>query len=336
MALAGAAIATVATGCGGSGEGSGGASGAVTLTVYNAQHERLMKEIVPGFTKQTGIKIKLRNGDDFEMANQLVQEGGASPADVFLTENSPAMSLVAGKGLFAPIDATTLEQVPAQFSPSDASWAGFAARATVMVFNRGKVDQGELPSSIVDLADAKWKGRIAFSPSGADFQAIVSAIVELKGEQVAKDWLQGLKANGKIYRGNNAVLKAVNSGQVDAGIIYHYYWYRDRAESGANSGHTELHYFGKQDPGAFVSVSGAGVLSSSKHPTEAQEFVRYLTGIDGQRRLAESYALEYPLNPAVSPSDALKPLAHLQPPSVEVSKLNGPRVIELMQQAGLL
>jgi iron(III) transport system substrate-binding protein len=331
------AVAMTTAACGGSDAGSSAAGGdKPTLTVYNAQHEQLLKEIVPGFTKATGIKVQLRNGDDFELGNQLVQEGSASPADVFLTENSPAMTLVDGKGLFAKLDAATLAQVPKQFTPADGDWTGFAARSTVLVYNKDKVQESELPASIMDLADPAWKGRISFSPSGADFQAIVSAVVDLEGDAAAEKWLDGLKANGKVYQGNNVVMQEVNRGSVDAGIIYHYYWYRDQAESGANSDNVALHFFGNQDPGAFVSVSGAGVLKSSDHPKEAQEFVKYLSGVAGQKALAGSYALEYTLNPAVPANSAVKPFSELDPPAVELSQLNGPKVIDLMQGAGLL
>ena len=138
------ALALLSAGCGGS-DGSGG-DGPPTLTIYNAQHEELLVEIVPGFTKETGIKVRLRNGDDFELANQLVAEGSASPADVFLTENSPAMQLVDSEGLFAKVDADTLAQVPAQYSPSDGDWMGFAARSTVLVYNTDQLSDDELPA----------------------------------------------------------------------------------------------------------------------------------------------------------------------------------------------
>lgn len=329
-------VMTTAACGGGADGGAASAPEKPTLTLYNAQHEELLQEIVPGFTEATGIKVKMRNGDDFELANQLVQEGSASPADVFLTENSPAMTLVDSKDLFAPLDEATLAQVPAQFSPADGQWMGFAARSTVLAYNTDKVKDSELPDSIMELAEPQWKGRVSFSPSGADFQAIVSAVVDLEGEAAAQKWLEGLKANGTVYQGNNVVLKSVNDGQIDTGIIYHYYWYRDQEESGASSDNTALHYFGNQDPGAFLSVSGAGVLKSSEHPEEAQQLVKYLSGVKGQTALANSYALEYPLNPDVPAPPAIKPLDELEPPEVEVSGLNGPVVIELMQRAGLL
>ena len=132
------------------------------------------------------------------------------------------------------------------------------------------------------------------------------------------------------------VLESVNAGESTIGIIYHYYWYRDQAESGDNSDNTELHFFGNQDPGAFLSVSGAGVLKSSEHADEAQKFVAYLTSEEGQQELAASYALEYPLNPAASLGPPVKPFAELQPPTVDVSDLDGTSVVELLTEAGFL
>lgn len=307
-----------------------------SITIYNAQHEELLEEIVPGFTKETGIEVKLRNGSDFELANQLVQEGSASPADVFLTENSPAMSLVDSKGLFAAVDKKTLAQVPARYSPPEGTWVGFAARSTVVVYNTDKLKERDLPTSILDLAGPAWKGRISFSPTGADFQAIVSAVLETRGEAAAKAWLEGLKDNGTVYQGNNVVLQSVNSGESQAGVIYHYYWYRDRAESGENSDSTKLHFFGDKDPGAFVSVSGAGVLKAGKKHADAQKFLKYLSGTKGQQAIADSYAAEYPLNPTVTVDPPVKPFSELDPPRIDLSKLNGPKVIALMQEVGFL
>lgn len=313
----------------------GGDSGR-SITVYNAQHEQLLEELAPKFTAATGIEVKLRNGKDFELANQLVQEGDRSPADVFLTENSPAMSLVESNDLLAAVRPATLERIPEQFRPASGLWTGFVARSTALAYNTDAISEDELPASILDLADPAWKGRVSFSPSGADFQAIVSAILQLEGEAATIDWLDGITANGAVYQGNNVVMKAVDDEQVDTGVIYHYYWYRDQQESGRNSSSTALHFFGNKDPGAFVSVSGAGVLAASKKQDDAQAFLDYLTDVKGQRELASSYALEYPLNPEVGLDASVKALGDLEPPIVDVSSLNGPRVVELMQDAGLL
>jgi iron(III) transport system substrate-binding protein len=317
--------------------GCGIGSGSKTeLVVYNAQHEELVSAMLDGFAKETGIDVTLRNGSDFELANQIVQEGSASPADVFLTENSPAMTLVADKGMFAKLDDDTMAQVPTAYVSSKKDWLGFAARSTVLAYNTGSVPKAQLPKSIMDMADPAWKGQVGIAPSGADFQAIVSAVVAVEGETKAQAWLKGLATNAKIYRNNVAILSAVNTGEIKTGIIYHYYWYQDQAESAANSKNVQLEFFGHQDPGAFVSASGAGVLKSSKHAADAQQLVNYLTGKQGQQALADSDTLEYPVGHGVAANPKLKPLSELDPPKVDIGSLDGPQVVTMMQQAGLL
>ncbi|RWL40989.1 MAG: iron ABC transporter substrate-binding protein [Mesorhizobium sp.] len=306
------------------------------IVVYNAQHESLAKEWAKGFTKETGIKVTLRNGGDSDFSNQIVAEGAASPADVFLTENSPAMALVEAAGLFAPVDAGTLAQVPQEYQPSSRKWVGVAARSTVFAYNKDKLKEDQLPKSLLDLADASWKGRWAASPSGADFQAIVSALLQLKGEAATTDWLKAMKENFTAYKGNSTVMKAVNAGEIDGGVIYHYYWFGDQAKTGENSKNVGLHYFKNQDPGAFVSVSGGGVLASSKHQKEAQAFLKWVTGKGGQDVLKTGTSYEYAVGKDAQSNPKLVPLADLQAPKIDPATLNSKKVIDLMTQAGLL
>ncbi|WP_217572720.1 iron ABC transporter substrate-binding protein [Mesorhizobium sp. GbtcB19] len=306
------------------------------IVVYNAQHESLAKEWAKGFTKETGIKVTLRNGGDSDFSNQIVAEGAASPADVFLTENSPAMALVEAAGLFAPVDADTQAQVPQEYQPSSGKWVGVAARSTVFAYNKDKLKEDQLPKSLLDLADPSWKGRWAASPSGADFQAIVSAMLQLKGEAATADWLKAMKANFTAYKGNSTVMKAVNAGEIEGGVIYHYYWFGDQAKTGENSKNVALHYFKNQDPGAFVSVSGGGVLASSKHPKEAQAFLKWVTGKGGQEVLKTGTSYEYAIGKDAQSNPKLVPLADLQAPKVDPATLNSKKVIDLMTQAGLL
>ncbi|MBX9446427.1 iron ABC transporter substrate-binding protein [Dickeya chrysanthemi] len=306
------------------------------IVIYNAQHENLVKSWVEGFTQDTGIKVTLRNGGDSELGNQLVQEGNASPADVFLTENSPSMVLVDNANLFAPLDAGTLAQVEPQYRPSHGRWVGIAARSTVFVYNPEKLTEAQLPASLMDLAKPEWKGRWAASPSGADFQAIVSAMLELKGEKATLEWLKAMKANFTAYKGNSTVMKAVNAGQIDSGVIYHYYPFVDGAKTGENSKNVRLYYFKHQDPGAFVSISGGGVLASSKHKEQAQAFIKWITGKKGQEVLRTNTAFEYAVGVNAESNPKLEPLKDLQAPKVDAAKLNGKKVVELMTEAGLL
>ncbi|WP_313686958.1 iron ABC transporter substrate-binding protein [Pantoea sp.] len=306
------------------------------IVVYNAQHENLTKSWVDEFTKETGIKVTVRNGGDTELGNQIVQEGKESPADVFLTENSPAMTLVDNAKLFSPLDPETLKQVPAQYRPSHGKWIGIAARSTVFAYNPARIAKSQLPASMMDLAKPEWKGRWAASPSGADFQAIVSAMLSLKGEAATLDWLKAMKTNFVPYKGNSTVLKAINAGQIDGGIIYHYYYFVDQAKTGENSKNTALHYFKNQDPGAFVSISGGGVLASSKHQQQAQSFIKWITGKKGQEMLRTNNAFEYAVGDGLASNTKLVPLSELNAPKVDPASLNSQRVSQLMIEAGLL
>jgi len=306
------------------------------LTIYSAQHDNLVESWVKGFTAESGVQVQVRQGTDSSMGNQIVAEGARSPADVFLTENSPAITVVQNADLLAPVDQTTLDQADPAYRPSTGLWTGIAARSTVLVYNPSLVSQGELPASMMDLADPKYAGRWGAAPAGADFQAIVAGMLEAKGEAATSAWLAGLKKNAKVYQNNIATMKAVNAGQVPMGIMYHYYWYRDQALTKDGSKNTQLHYFKNEDVGAFVSVSGGGVLKSSKHAADAQKFLAYITSAKGQAAISESRSMEYAVG-VDQPSDpALPPLDSLEAPTIDPFTLDGPKVIELMTQAGII
>ena len=327
--IAGLVLAMAATtaACGSSGP---------TITLYNAQHQDLAQAWIDAFAAETGVKVETRRGGDFELANQILAEGDASPADVFITENSPALSMLSAGGRLAALPQATLEQVPEQFRSGKDDWVGIAARSTVLIYNPSLIAADQLPASITDLDQAQWKDRVAVAAGGADFQAIASAVYAVEGDARAGEWLTGLKQNARIYQNNIAIMKAVNAGEVPVGVIYHYYWYKDRAESGADSRNTELKFLGGKDAGAFVSVSGGGVVASSEHSEEAQRFIAFISGKAGQQVLAETLALEYPVGAGVMPSTTLKPFSELDPPAIDPNTLNGPKVISEMQRVGLI
>ena len=306
------------------------------LLIYNAQHESLTKEWIDAFTKETGIKVTYRQGGDTELGNQLIAEGDASPADVFLTENSPAMAAVEDAGLFADVDSGTVEQVPAEYRPSTNKWTGVAARTTVFAYNTEKLQLGELPRSIMDLQQPEWKGRWGAPPPKADFQALVAAMLQLTGEQATSAWLTGMKTNATLLQDNIATLRAVNDGEIEGGIIYHYYWFRDQAKTKEISANTALHYFRNEDPGAFISISGGGVLESSTKKDQAQQFLKFITGKAGQEVLEKGTSFEYPVASGVPANPALPALDTLQAPKVDPSTLDAAMVTDLMTKAGLL
>jgi iron(III) transport system substrate-binding protein len=229
-----------------------------------------------------------------------------------------------------------LSQVREGFRPADGRWVGVAARSTVFAYNKTKLTAAQLPKSLLDLADPAWKGRWGASPAGADFQAIVSALLEMKGEAETATWLKAMKQNALAFRGNVAALKAVNSGEIEGAVIYHYYYFGDQARTGENSNNTAMHYFRNRDPGAFVSVSGGVVLASTKRAAQAQAFIKWIAGKGGQGVLRDGDSYEYAVGVGAESNPKLVPLAELDAPAVNPSKLNGKKGIDLIMQAGLL
>jgi iron(III) transport system substrate-binding protein len=325
-------VALPIAGCGSSSSDSSG-----SLTLYSAQHEPMTEAFAKGFEEKTGAKVQIRFGEDEGLASQIEQEGDASPADVVLTENTPPLESLTEKGLLSKVDPSTLEEVPSQYSSPSGHWVGVAARETVMAYNPKLIAASELPESILDLAKPEWKGKLAIAPSEPDFVPIVSAIEKLDGEAAVKSWLEGFAANAKHYNDNEGIIAAVDSGQIGAGIINHYYWYEAVAEEGKERVPSKLHYFGHEDPGALVNISGAGALASSDAPELAQEFLAYIVSKEGQSAMTNSGDWEYPLNGAVPPPPGLKPFNGLDPPKVSPADLgDGSKPLELMQEVGLL
>ncbi len=317
--------------------GVSSSSSSDSLTLYSAQHEPMTEAFAKGFEEENGAEVQIRYGEDEGLASQIEQEGDASPADVVLTENTPPLESLSEKGRLSKVDPSTLEEVPSQYSSPDGDWVGVAARETVMVYNPKLIAASELPESILDLAKPEWKGKLAIAPSEPDFVPIVSAIEKLEGEVAAKSWLEGFAANAKHYNDNEGIIAAVDSGQIAAGIINHYYWFEAVAEEGKDQVPSKLHYFGHEDPGALVNISGAGALAAGDAPELAQEFLAYMVSEEGQEAMTHSGDWEYPLNAAVPPPPGLKPFNSLEPPEVSPADLgDGSKPLELMQEVGLL
>jgi iron(III) transport system substrate-binding protein len=314
------------------------AADAPVLTLYSAQHEQTVDTLVSGFEKATGIRVQVHSGDGPEVANQIIQEGAASPADVFFTENSPEIAVLDEKGLLAPVDPATLAEVPRQDSAPDGNWVGVLARENVLAYNTAMIAANQLPASLLDLAGPAWKGKVAIAPSDNDFLPLVNAVLVTKGHDAALAWLKGLKANAQIFDDDEGVVAAVNRGAVATGIINNYYWARLQSEMGAAHMHSAIYHFSHGDIGGLINISGAGVLKASKHPKDAQRFLAYLVAAGTQTVLADNTVVfEYPLHPGVAPNPVLKPFDQLQPPAITVAQLgDDAQVVDLLNEAGLL
>jgi iron(III) transport system substrate-binding protein len=316
----------------------GSATGAAdaSIVLYNGQHPQLTDKLVAAFTRQTGIRVSVRTNDGIVLADQLLQEGSGSPADVYLTENSPELMFLQQHGLLAKLGARVLSQVPAEDRSPIGRWVGAAVRVSSLVYDPSLVGPSALPSSILDLARPKWAGKVAVAPIDSDFPPLVGAVIATHGKAEAARWLAGLKRNAHIYQDEEAVVAAVNRGDVGVGIANQYYWYRLRLETGRGAMHSALYYFPHRDVGSIENISGAAVLASSHHKSEAQAFVRFVVSPAGQRIIAASDDFEYPARPGVPPNGALPSLTAIAPASIGVAVLgNDQAASQLIQQAGL-
>jgi iron(III) transport system substrate-binding protein len=334
VALAGVVAAVGLAGCGGSTKGA-----APSITLYNGQHIQTTDSLVAAFEKQTGIHVNVRSNDEDVFANQIVQEGGRSPADVFYTENSPALEFLQSKSLLAPVDPSTLSHVASKYNSPKGDWVGVTARVSVMIYNTQLLKPDQLPTSVMQLADRQWKGKLALAAGETDFQPIVTSIVKAHGKTAALNWLQAVKNNAgsHIYPDNETITSMVNDGQAAIGIINHYYWYRQRYDVGASNMHSAIAYFAPDDPGYVIDVSGAAVLKSSPHQAEAQRFLAFIVSKQGQEIIAHSQSYEYPLGSGVTTAQGLRPFATLRPAPISVAELgDGSGAIALLQQVQLL
>ena len=302
-----------------------------SLLVYSGRSEALMAELVERFQEVSGIAVEVRYAGSAELAAQLLEEGENSPADLYLSQDAGALGAVARAGMLEQIPEELYSLVPSGYSAQDRSWVGISGRARVLVYDPGKVSQ--LPKSIFDLEDAAWKGSIGIAPTNASFQSFVTAMRVLEGEDRTLQWLEAMKLNAVIYEKNDAILAAVEAGQVDAGLINHYYWYAMAKEVGEDQMNSRLAQFEGADAGNLVNVAGVGILKSS---TSATRFVEFLLSTEGQTYFAEQ-TREYPLIESVPPADDLTPLADIPTPSIDLSDLETlSETLELIRQAGLI
>ncbi len=323
--------------------GCGSANSGPSITLYNGQHEQTTDGLVSAFEQKTGITVNVRNDDEDTLANLIALQGSHSPADVIYTENSPALEFLQDKGLLSPVNPATLAHTPAQYNSPQGDWVGVSARVSVIIYNPSLISRSQLPTRVLQLADPKYRGQLAFAAGETDFQPIVTSVIRSYGQAAALRWLDGIKANAAshIVPDNETIADEVNRGQVAFGVINQYYWYRLKAEISASAMHSQITYFAPHDPGYVVDVSGAAVLKSSKHQAAAQEFLAFLVSQQGQEIIARAagneQSYEYPLADGVTTSAPETPFNQLQPYPITIADLgDGSAAIALLHQAGLL
>jgi iron(III) transport system substrate-binding protein len=321
-------LAAAVAGCGGGSDDA--------LTVYSGREEELVAPLLEQFTEETGIDVEVRYGDSAELAATIAEEGENSPADVFFAQDPGSLGSVDAQ--LAELPAETLERVDARFRDADGRWVGTSGRSRVIAYNTDELSEDEVPDSVFDLTDPRWKGRVGIAPTNASFQAFVTAMRLSKGDEATRGWLVDLKENDpKEYEKNALIVEAVAAGEIDLGLVNHYYLYLVREEQ--PDAPVDNHFLEAGDPGALVSVAGAGVLASSDQTDDAEQFVDFLLSDAGQRfYVDEAEEAEYPLVEGIDPIEGLPPLAELTGPDVELTAFGAEleSTVELLRETGYL
>ncbi|MEY4962382.1 MAG: hypothetical protein RLZZ249_1079 [Actinomycetota bacterium] len=301
------------------------------LVVYAGRSEELVQPLIDQFTAETGIEVEVRYAGSAELAAQILEEGDNSPADIFFAQDAGALGAVSKAGLLKTLDEGIRGLVSPEYGAKDGSWIGVSGRVRVLSYNPDTVT--ELPKSVFDLANPEYKGRVGIAPTNASFQAFVTAMRVIEGEAKTLAWLEAMKVNGVVYEKNGAILDAVEAGEIDLGLINHYYWFAKAKEVGVENLKSKIAQFESQDVGNLRNVAGVGILSDNP---SAKIFVEYLLSEKGQCYFVEQTG-EYPLVEGIDLVEGLVPLSDIPAPEFDLNDLDAlEATLELIRQAGLI
>jgi iron(III) transport system substrate-binding protein len=331
--LAGVAALVVSAATFAAGAANGGST---TLTVYSGRDEPFVKPIFDRFTATTGIELRVRYGDSASLAATLLEEGGNSPADVFVAQDAGALGAVASRGRLGVLPDATLLRVPSRFRAPGKRWVGISGRARVVAYNTETLRGSDLPQTIWGYTQPRWRGKIGLPPTNASFQAFVSAMRLRAGDDRTRDWLLALKANDvKFFTSNSRVLAAIAAREVELGFVNHYYLYQLKEQQ--PSAPVANHFLSGRDPGALINVAGGGVLTSTTKRDAALRLLDFLLGKEAQRFFARSPGrAEYPLAAGVRARPGLPELSQIEGARINLGSLGRelPRTLELLSEVG--
>lgn len=305
-----------------------------TLTIYSGRSEELVGPIIDQFASATGINVQVRYGSTSEMAATILEEGRNSPADVFYAQDPGGLGAV--EHLFTQVPDNILGQVEPRFRSPEGKWVGVSGRARVVVYNPEKLNESDLPDDIWDFTDAKWRGRIGWAPTNGSFQAMLTAMRVLWGEDKTREWVLGIQSNQpKTYPNNTTQVAAVAAGEIDIGLPNHYYLYRFIAEQGES--YKARNYHPRAGgPGAVILVSGAGILDTSQNKEMAERFLDFMLSAVAQQYFA-GQTFEYPVVEGVKTHRLLKPLAEINSPDIDMADMADLKgTLALLRETGVL
>lgn len=304
-----------------------------TLTLYSGRIAPILSPAVKQYEDASGFTVKTRYGDSPSLAATLTEEGKNSPADLFFSQDAGSLDAVEKQGLLLKLPADILALVPERFQSTAGMWVGTTGRSRVIAYGP-EVKQSELPDSPLELTDEKWKGRVGWAPTNASMQGYITALRLVEGEDVAKKWLEGMVANDvQVYDSNIPIRDAIAKGEIDLGLINHYYVAEAQAE---DPDYPVKVHFPPKDLGSLVNTAGVGVLASSEHREQALAFVRQMLSQETQRYFADS-SKEYPLVAGVQAPKELTPLEDIPSPDIDLAKLGDLQgTLKLMRETGAL
>ena len=286
--------------------------------VYAAREEQLVGPVVARFQEETGIRVAVKYGGTAQVAATLLEEGDVSPADVFWTRDPGGLGALSG--MLKPLPAEILERVPEGARSAEGRWVGITARVRTLVYNPQRVDVGELPRSLRELAETRWKGRVGWSPTSGPTQTMITFMRAYWGEEETRRWVAALEENGAVkFDGHTSVVAAVERGEVDVGLVNHYYAHRFREEQGQDAA-VANHHLPEKGPGNLAMISGAGVLESARNEANAHAFLRYLLSAQAQAYFAHQ-TFEYPMVESIPIHEALTPLGAIKTPEADMDDL---------------
>ncbi len=304
------------------------------LTVYSGRTEDLIGPLLERFSEDTGIAIDVRYGDSAELAQLIDTEGDQSPADVFISQSPGSVGFLDEAGRLAPLPDDVLAAVPDEDESGDGSWVGLTGRVRVLVYNTDAIDEAELPDSVFDLTAPQYEGRIGVAPGNGSFQDFVTAMRQEEGEEATLAWLEGMAANdAQVYPNNVSIVEAVGRGEIELGLVNHYY--NERAQAEDPDVASENHFFAEGDLGSLLLVTAASIVEGAEQRGDGERLVEYLLAEDAQRYFAEE-TQEYPLAAGVEPDGDLPPLDTLNVTRIDFDELGGlVRTEELIDQSGI-
>ena len=315
------------------------AAAAEPLVVYSGRSESLIGPAIERFEAESGVEVKVRYGGTAELAALLLEEGSRTPADVYIAQDAGALGALAEAGRLRSLPGELTGLVDPAFRSPEGVWVGVTGRARTIVYNTNALTETDVPTSVFELTKPEWKNRVAWAPANGSFQSFVSAMRVTHGDDRTREWLLGMIANGATdYPKNSAIVRAVGAGEIDLGLVNHYYLMRFLAEDPGFPAQNAFPSAG--DPGALVNVAGAGVLRSAKRDAATLENAHSLIASLLSEEAQEDFAartFEYPLVAGIAPPEGLRPLDQLEPPAIDLSDLSDLRgTLDMLRETGAL